>query len=83
MKRNRNDPARKPGFCRRSALRSEERKSILIWIVSEVPTSAAAVFLPIRKYKAPHSLQGKIQAGTLQGVIVNAGNANACTGSKV
>lgn len=54
------------------------------WIVSEVPASAAAVYTtniiqaaPIAVTKA--SIQ---QDGTLQAIIVNSGNANACTGKQ-
>ena len=61
----------------------KKEKVDLGWIVSEVPASAAAVFTTNQVQAAPILVtKEKMQAGTLQGVIVNAGNANACTGEQ-
>lgn len=53
-------------------------------IVSEVPANAAAVYTLSKVVAAPISVtkDSLAQAGKLQAVVVNSGNANACTGKK-
>jgi len=53
----------------------------LALIVSEVPAVAAAVFTTSAVKAAPVLLSAeRIAAGTAQALLVNSGNANACTG---
>jgi len=50
-------------------------------IYSEVPASAAAVFTQNQVVAAPVVLSRKhIKDGKIQAIVINAGNANACTG---
>jgi glutamate N-acetyltransferase/amino-acid N-acetyltransferase len=52
-------------------------------IYSEVPAAAAGVFTTNRVKAAPVLIsQQRIRSGTAQAVLVNSGNANACTGDK-
>lgn len=52
-------------------------------IYSEVPASAAAVFTQNKVVAAPIKLSRRhIQKGTAQAIVINAGNANACTGEQ-
>ena len=52
-------------------------------ILSERAASAAAVFTTNRAKAAPVLLnQQRIRGGRMRGVVVNAGNANACTGER-
>ncbi|OTN75358.1 glutamate N-acetyltransferase/amino-acid acetyltransferase [Enterococcus sp. 8G7_MSG3316] len=61
----------------------KKTKVDLGWIVSEVPANAAAVFTTNQVQAAPIQVtKEKMASGQLQGVIVNAGNANACTGAQ-
>ncbi len=54
----------------------------LALIYSEIPTTAAAVFTTNKVKAAPVKLSEKrIKSGSAQAVIVNSGNANACTGT--
>lgn len=61
-------------------IKESGRKDMAL-IVSEQPASAAAVFTKNR-IKSPSVLVGMrhVSQGTLQAVVVNSGNANACTG---
>ncbi|MDR7544045.1 MAG: bifunctional glutamate N-acetyltransferase/amino-acid acetyltransferase ArgJ [Armatimonadota bacterium] len=53
----------------------------LALVVSDVPASAAGTFTQIRTRSAPVILsERKLQSGRAQAVLVNSGNANACTG---
>ncbi|MBW3591251.1 MAG: bifunctional glutamate N-acetyltransferase/amino-acid acetyltransferase ArgJ [Actinobacteria bacterium] len=53
----------------------------LALIVSELPASAAAVFTSNQVVAAPVLVsRAALRSGTAQGVVVNAGCANACTG---
>lgn len=55
----------------------------LAMIYSEKPASAAAVFTQNKVVAEPIKVcQKHIQSGTAQAIIVNAGNANACTGEQ-
>ncbi len=52
-------------------------------ILSERPAVAAAVFTTNRVQAAPVLFDRELlKRGPVRGVVVNAGNANACTGSK-
>jgi len=52
-------------------------------IYSEVPAAAAGVFTTNRVKAAPVLIsQKRMRSGTAQAVLVNSGNANACTGDK-
>jgi glutamate N-acetyltransferase/amino-acid N-acetyltransferase len=59
------------------------RKSDLALIVSELPASAAGMFTQIRGRAACVIIgERKLQAGRAQAVVINSGNANACTGAR-
>jgi glutamate N-acetyltransferase/amino-acid N-acetyltransferase len=52
-------------------------------IFSEVPASAAAVFTQNEVVAEPVKLsREKIKTGKIQAIVINAGNANACTGQQ-
>jgi glutamate N-acetyltransferase/amino-acid N-acetyltransferase len=52
-------------------------------VVADAPAAAAAVFTRNRVKAAPVLVsQARIKRGLLRGVVVNAGNANACTGAR-
>lgn len=52
-------------------------------IFSEVPASAAAVFTQNEVVAEPVKLsREKIKGGKIQAIVINAGNANACTGEQ-
>lgn len=52
-------------------------------LVSDRPASAAAVFTTNKVYAAPVAVgRAHVKSGKLCGVVVNAGNANACTGKQ-
>lgn len=53
------------------------------WLYSEVPASVAAVFTTNLVKAAPVLIaQEGLKQGQIQGIIVNSGNANACTGEQ-
>lgn len=53
------------------------------WIYSEVPAQVAAVFTTNQVKAAPITVTKQaILDGTLQAIVVNSGNANACTGKQ-
>ncbi|RLQ96333.1 bifunctional glutamate N-acetyltransferase/amino-acid acetyltransferase ArgJ [Falsibacillus albus] len=54
------------------------------WLMSEVPAAAAGVFTVNQFQAAPLLVtqESLNEQGILQGIIVNSGNANACTGLK-
>ncbi|KAF1301119.1 bifunctional ornithine acetyltransferase/N-acetylglutamate synthase [Candidatus Enterococcus willemsii] len=53
------------------------------WIYSEVPASVAGVFTTNQVQAAPLLCsKAVVQSGKIQGIIVNSGNANACTGEQ-
>ncbi|MGZ4357138.1 MAG: bifunctional glutamate N-acetyltransferase/amino-acid acetyltransferase ArgJ [Gaiellaceae bacterium] len=59
------------------------RKSDLALVVSDVPASAAGVFTQIKGRAACVIInERKLRSGRAQAVIVNSGNANACTGAR-
>src|SRR3954469_24809068 len=52
-------------------------------LVCETPATAAAVFTTNKVFAAPVKVgREHVAGGTLRGVVVNAGNANACTGKQ-
>ena len=62
-----------------SGVKSLRRDLAIIY--SEVPASAAAVFTQNKVVAEPVKLSKKhIADGTIQAIVINAGNANACTG---
>src|ERR1700676_3450095 len=55
----------------------------LALICSEVPAVVAAVFTTNKVKAAPVLLdEERVKAGTCRAVVVNSGNANACTGKQ-
>ena len=55
----------------------------LALMVAETPVAAAAVFTTNRVKAAPVLLcRARLKRGTAQAILVNSGNANACTGSQ-
>ncbi|MDD2366842.1 MAG: bifunctional glutamate N-acetyltransferase/amino-acid acetyltransferase ArgJ [Desulfuromonadaceae bacterium] len=65
-----------------AAIKKPGRKDLAL-IYSEVPANAAAVFTTSSVKAAPVLLSQKnIAGGTAQALIVNSGNANACTGEQ-
>lgn len=61
----------------------KKKKLDLGWIYSEIPASVAGVFTTNQVQAAPVKESKKIiQKGKIQGIIVNSGNANACTGEQ-
>ena len=61
----------------------KSKKRDLALIFSERPATAAAIFTT-NKIKAAPVLTGmkKIRSGKIQSVVINSGNANACTGTR-
>jgi glutamate N-acetyltransferase/amino-acid N-acetyltransferase len=61
----------------------KKRKKDLALIVSEKPANAAALFTT-NQVKAAPVIVGReaVRKGRLQAVVVNSGNANACTGAR-
>ncbi|MDD2272612.1 MAG: bifunctional glutamate N-acetyltransferase/amino-acid acetyltransferase ArgJ [Desulfuromonadaceae bacterium] len=65
-----------------AAIKKAGRKDLAL-IFSEVPAAAAAVFTTSTVKAAPVLLSHEhIMSGTARAVIVNSGNANACTGEQ-
>jgi glutamate N-acetyltransferase/amino-acid N-acetyltransferase len=59
----------------------KREKPDLALLVSDVPASAAGVFTTNKVKAAPvRYTQGAVAAGRAQAIVVNSGNANACTG---
>lgn len=55
----------------------------LALILSEVPAAAAGTFTQIKTRSAPVILsEARLRAGRAQAVLINSGNANACTGAQ-
>lgn len=62
--------------------RGGDKKDVAV-MYSTVPAAAAAVFTTNQVKAAPVLLsQQRLQAGTLQAIVINSGNANACTGAQ-
>src|SRR2546421_5547999 len=52
-------------------------------LVCDTPATAAAVFTTNKVFAAPVAIgREHIASGKLRGVVVNSGNANACTGAQ-
>lgn len=65
-----------------AAIKKPGRKDLAL-IYSEVPATACAVFTTSTVKAAPVLLSAeRIQRGSAQALIVNSGNANACTGAE-
>jgi glutamate N-acetyltransferase/amino-acid N-acetyltransferase len=63
-----------------AAIKKPGRKDLAL-IFSEVPATACAVFTTNKVKAAPVLLsEERIMSGTAQALVVNSGNANACTG---
>src|ERR1043166_1605348 len=59
------------------------RKRDLALIVSEVPAAAAGMFTTNQVCAAPVKVcLERVKKGMAQAVVINSGNANACTGSQ-
>src|SRR5438270_805802 len=57
------------------------QKNDLALIVSEVPAMVAGMFTTNQIYAAPVKVcLGQVKKGRAQAIVVNSGNANACTG---
>jgi glutamate N-acetyltransferase/amino-acid N-acetyltransferase len=61
----------------------KSKKKDLALIVSEQPAAAAALFTT-NQVKSPAVLVGskRVKRGKIQAVVINSGNANACTGAR-
>ena len=61
----------------------ESKKRDLALVFSDRPATAAAIFTT-NQIKAAAVLTGmkKIRSGKIQAVVINSGNANACTGAR-
>jgi glutamate N-acetyltransferase/amino-acid N-acetyltransferase len=58
-------------------------KPDLALVVSDVPAAAAGTFTQIATRSAPVILsEARLRAGRAQAVLINSGNANACTGAR-
>jgi glutamate N-acetyltransferase/amino-acid N-acetyltransferase len=65
-----------------AGIKSKQTPDVAL-LACEVPAAAAAVFTTNRVHAAPVKIGLKhVADGTLRGVVVNAGNANACTGKQ-
>src|SRR5215203_1029636 len=52
-------------------------------LIADRPAAAAAVFTTNKVFAAPVKVgRAHVKSGQLRGVVVNAGNANACTGKQ-
>src|ERR1051326_9444034 len=61
--------------------KGQKRDLALIW--SEVPAAVAGMFTTNQVCAAPVKLcQSRIKRGAAQAIVVNSGNANACTGER-
>lgn len=63
-------------------IKKSKRKDVAL-IVADRPAAAAALFTTSRVKAAPVIVgRGQIRGGKLQAIVVNSGNANACTGTR-
>ena len=52
-------------------------------LIADHPAAAAAAFTTNKVFAAPVKIgRAHVRSGVLRGVVVNAGNANACTGKQ-
>ena len=65
-------------------MRLKHKKKDLALLVSEVPASVAGVFTTNAIQAAPLLVTKEVvyKTGKMQAIIVNSGNANACTGKQ-
>lgn len=84
MKRVEGNIASPKGFFANGIHSGLKRKKMdLGWIYSEVPASVAGVFTTNQIQAAPLKITKEVVLGEkIKGVIVNSGNANACTGEQ-
>ncbi|MBR90190.1 MAG: arginine biosynthesis protein ArgJ, partial [Verrucomicrobiales bacterium] len=69
-------------FQRGKASRAGQKRDLAV-IVSEVPATAAGMFTTNQICAAPVKVcVGHIADGKAQAVVINSGNANACTGPR-
>src|SRR5262245_17369206 len=62
---------------------SKGKKRDLALIVSEVPATVAGMFTTNQVCAAPVKVCiSRVRKGTAQAIVVNSGNANACTGQQ-
>lgn len=60
----------------------KKKRKDLCWLYSDVPAQAAGVFTTNKVKAAPiHYTKAALADGLIQVVVVNSGNANACTGA--
>lgn len=75
-----------PKGFRAAGVRAEiktSKKNDVGLLIADTLTSAAAVFTTNKVFAAPVKIgREHVAAGKLRGVVVNAGNANACTGKQ-
>lgn len=66
-----------------AGLKRNPQKQDLALVVSDVPATAAGVYTQNLIQAAPVTLdRGRTPGGDLRGVVINSGNANACTGER-
>jgi glutamate N-acetyltransferase/amino-acid N-acetyltransferase len=66
-----------------AGIKSDPQKPDLALLVSEQPSTAAATFTSNRFAAAPVQLdRERIKSGRARAVVINSGNANACTGEQ-
>lgn len=64
-----------------AGIKSKQTPDVGLLVADGGPVSAAAVFTTNRVFAAPVAIGRKhVASGKLRGVVVNSGNANACTG---
>src|SRR3954462_11352059 len=66
-----------------AGLRTASRKPDVALLVCDTVATAAAVFTTNKVFAAPVKIgRQHMASGKLRGIVVNAGNANACTGKQ-
>jgi glutamate N-acetyltransferase/amino-acid N-acetyltransferase len=66
-----------------AGIKSRQAPDVGLLLADAPGASAAAVFTTNRVFAAPVKIgRGHVKSGRLRGVVVNAGNANACTGKQ-
>src|SRR5262245_43931320 len=64
-------------------IKPDANKLDLALVVSDRPAAAAGVFTQNRVCAAPVNVsRGRLTAKDIRGIVINSGNANACTGQK-
>jgi glutamate N-acetyltransferase/amino-acid N-acetyltransferase len=66
-----------------AGIKSKQAPDVGLLIAADAPATAAAVFTTNPVFAAPVKVgRAHVKSGKLRGVVVNAGNANACTGKQ-